>query len=127
MVLPYSTFQQLPFVPPVPSSVLASAWIIPPLYTDVVGSPTPAASGLQPSITITGSLTENGHAEEEVPPAHLNYPLLSPISLLGGAAHRANGPPGLFFVCRSRNLSGSESNLWNSPRNMKPTLLSLQS
>ncbi|KAL8283662.1 hypothetical protein RQP46_005457 [Phenoliferia psychrophenolica] len=105
LVLPYSTFQQLPFVPPVPSSVLASAWIIPPLYTDVIGSPTPPPSGLHPSITVTGDLAEPVPTQD-APPPHHDYPLLSPISLLGGAAHRANGPPGLFFVCRSRNLSG---------------------
>lgn len=29
---PYTTFQQLSFVPPIPSSVLSSAWTIPPLY-----------------------------------------------------------------------------------------------
>ncbi|KAK4699770.1 hypothetical protein P7C70_g6487, partial [Phenoliferia sp. Uapishka_3] len=104
-VLPYSTFQQLPFVPPVPSSVLASAWIIPPLYTDVTSSVDDVPdyqSEYRPSITVTG---DRGGKEDE-PPAHEDYPLLSPISLLGGAAHRANGPPGLFFVCRSRNLSG---------------------
>lgn len=121
--LPYSTFQQLPFVPPVPSSVLSSAWIIPPLYTDVVGSGSPEQSppslspelnvhtdGLgNPSITVTGD--HEGVAGRE----DLSYnplaggsdlPLLSPISLLGGAAHRANGPPGLFFVSKGKNLSG---------------------
>ncbi|KAM0755931.1 hypothetical protein T439DRAFT_320630 [Meredithblackwellia eburnea MCA 4105] len=112
--LPYSTFQQLPFVPPVPSSVLASAWIIPPLYTDVVGgdgpstsatSPPTQMSGIQPSITVTGE-PDLSFSHFQPPPNPHDYPLLSPISLLGGAAQRANGPPGLFFVSRGRNLSG---------------------
>ncbi|KAI5480073.1 mitogen-activated protein kinase kinase kinase kinase 4-like protein [Pseudohyphozyma bogoriensis] len=96
--LPYTTFQQLPFVPPVPSAVLASAWIIPPLYTDVVAG-NETASPLQPSITVTGEAWA-------APPHFQDAPLLSPISLLGGAAQRANGPPGLFFVSKGRNLSG---------------------
>lgn len=125
--LPYSTFQQLPFVPPVPSSVLSSAWIIPPLYSDVVGSGSPEQSPPtlspdfgetldpnsidKPSITVTG---EHGgvaatDADVDYQRAYANgsdLPLLSPISLLGGAAHRANGPPGLFFVSKGKNLSG---------------------
>ncbi|GAA5992014.1 hypothetical protein JCM10908_000699 [Rhodotorula pacifica] len=68
----YSAFQQLPCIPPVPASVLASAWTIPPLYTDVVSDD---AS-------------------------------LSPVSLLGGAALRNNGPPGLFFCSKGMELSG---------------------
>ncbi|KAK4055227.1 hypothetical protein OIV83_000507 [Microbotryomycetes sp. JL201] len=83
--LPYTTFQQLPFVPPVPSSVLSSAWTIPPLYTDVVtSSPDPGSSratAVQP-------------------------PLLSPVSLLSGAAPRGDGRPGLFFVSKGDSLSG---------------------
>ncbi|GAA5827052.1 hypothetical protein JCM11251_002223 [Rhodosporidiobolus azoricus] len=119
---PYSTFQQLSFVPPVPSSVLSSAWTIPPLYTDVVaGSPAPPADAafddelIQPAITVTGS---NGIVSEGADEIAANMaaaaaaadgtdlPLLSPISLLGGAASRQNGPPGLFFVSKGRNLSG---------------------
>lgn len=102
--LPYTTFQQLPFVPPVPSSVLSSAWIIPPLYTDVVGgdSPDPSPSSLsphldpvhQPSITVTGDASIDDSPRRPLGADTSNLPLLSPISLLGGAAHRANGPPG---------------------------------
>lgn len=105
--LPYSTFQQLPFVPPVPSSVLSSAWIIPPLYTDVVGGDSPelsspsaspdlgANSFEHPSITVTGDGGAGRDAFVQRPMGDSsNLPLLSPISLLGGAAHRANGPPG---------------------------------
>lgn len=118
--LPYSTFQQLPFVPPVPSSVLASAWVIPPLYSDVVGGDA-GPSGPHPSITVTTTGERdvfsfpdlNGEEDLSPPPSFSHrvpsrdYPLLSPVSLLGGAAQRANGPPGLFFVNRGRNLSGS--------------------
>ncbi|GAA5898688.1 hypothetical protein JCM6882_000898 [Rhodosporidiobolus microsporus] len=119
---PYSTFQQLAFVPPVPSSVLSSAWTIPPLYTDVVaGSPAPPAQALfdddqpQPAITVTGANGAVSDAEESLAASMAaaaavangaDLPLLSPISLLGGAALRQNGPPGLFFVSKGRNLSG---------------------
>ncbi|BGP36622.1 hypothetical protein JCM10449v2_000523 [Rhodotorula kratochvilovae] len=116
--LPYSTFQQLPFVPPVPSSVLSSAWTIPPLYSDVVagGSPAPSQSSEdeqpQPSITVTGANGIVSEARERVgaAPAPLqtqyDIPLLSPVSLLGGAAIRQNGPPGLFFVSKGQTISG---------------------
>ncbi|KAK4057595.1 hypothetical protein OIO90_001240 [Microbotryomycetes sp. JL221] len=90
--LPYTTFQQLPFVPPVPSSVLSSAWVIPPLYTDVVtASPDPSNSRV-------GSETPSA--------ADLQPPLLSPISLLGGSAPRGHGRPSLFFVSKGNSLSG---------------------
>ncbi|GAA6049505.1 hypothetical protein JCM3770_000820 [Rhodotorula araucariae] len=116
--LPYSTFQQLAFVPPVPSSVLSSAWTIPPLYSDVVAGSSPAPSQgsedeqLQPSITVTGA---NGFVSEphgrgipEPAPTQSEFdiPLLSPVSLLGGAAVRQNGPPGLFFVSKGKTVSG---------------------
>ncbi|KAM0793450.1 hypothetical protein ACM66B_000894 [Microbotryomycetes sp. NB124-2] len=84
--LPYTTFQQLPFVPPVPSSVLSSAWTIPPLYADVVttSSPNPGSSGTSTA----------------------QPPLLSPVSLLSGAAPRGHGRPNLFFVSKGDSLSG---------------------
>lgn len=113
--LPYTTFQQLPFVPPVPSSVLSSAWIIPPLYADVVGSASPPqaaspwlSSTEQPSIRVThdGGECSNAPSAPGAFQDGMVPPLLSPISLLGGAAHRANGPPGLFFVSKGKNLSG---------------------
>ena len=114
--LPYTTFQQLPFVPPVPSSVLSSAWTIPPLYTDVVGSgsaasppPPPHAFNTVPHITQSGELGAGLPAAEEEAPGFAmneNLPLLSPISLLGGTAQRQAGPPGLFFVSKGKNLSG---------------------
>lgn len=116
--LPYTTFQQLPFVPPVPSSVLSSAWTIPPLYADVVASPAQSQSSseedpLQPSITVTGANGIEGDVEERVtgPPSlpsqpGLDIPLLSPVSLLGGAATRHTGPPGLFFVSKGQSISG---------------------
>ncbi|GAA5852956.1 hypothetical protein JCM9279_000092 [Rhodotorula babjevae] len=117
--LPYSTFQQLPFVPPVPSSTLSSAWTIPPLYSDVVGgSPPPPSSSddedlLGPSITVTSTSGVDGAVcartgAPPVPPPHggLDIPLLSPVSLLGGAAIRHNGPPGLFFVSKGSSISG---------------------
>ncbi|GAA5872266.1 hypothetical protein JCM3774_003330 [Rhodotorula dairenensis] len=80
----YSGFQQLPFIPPFPPSILGPSWVIPPLYTDVV---TDAAGPAAPPI-----------ADAEL--------LLPPVSLLGGAALRNNGPPGLFF-CSKRGTTSS--------------------
>ncbi|GAA5919165.1 hypothetical protein JCM1841_002481 [Sporobolomyces salmonicolor] len=114
--IPYTTFQQLPFVPPVPSSVLSSAWTIPPLYTDVVaGSPAPQTPSLddsafpRPSIAVAGD-SGSPSASDHDPAAGRPFraedlPLLSPISLLGGAALHANGPPGLFFVSKGKSLT----------------------
>ena len=92
---PYTTFQQLSFIPPVPASVLASAYVIPPTYNSVVGGdesePFPASSS-------------NGRISLDVidsPP-----PLLSPISLLADHPTRHTGPPGLFFVSRGKATTG---------------------
>lgn len=104
---PYTSFQQLPFVPPVPSSVLSSAYTIPPLYTDVVGpaAPSPNFPLQQPSITVTQeSGTDEANVSPPPPPNEYDLPLLSPISLLGG--QRQTGPPGLFFVSKGANLTG---------------------
>ncbi|GJN91514.1 hypothetical protein Rhopal_004537-T1 [Rhodotorula paludigena] len=63
----------------------------------------------QPSITVTGAGPSSnglGHQRDVSSDANLDIPLLSPISLLGGAAHRQIGPPGLFFVSKGQNLSG---------------------
>ncbi|GAA5913181.1 hypothetical protein JCM8208_001693 [Rhodotorula glutinis] len=116
--LPYSTFQQLPFVPPVPSSTLSLAWTIPPLYSDVVGdSPPQPSTGddddlLGPAITVTsvngvdGAVSARAGAPPPPPPhGGFDIPLLSPVSLLGGAAIRHNGPPGLFFVSKGSSIS----------------------
>lgn len=112
--LPYTTFQQLPFVPPVPSSVLSSAWTIPPLYTDVVGSGNVSAASPPHPINRLPNITGSGELGAGIPPPedeaafsmNENLPLLSPISLLGGAAQRQMGAPGLFFVSKGKNLSG---------------------
>lgn len=79
----YTGFQQLPFIPPFPPSILAPSWIIPPLYTDVVSDPRGPAA----------------------PRAAKSESLLPPISLLGGAALRNNGPPGLFFCSKRGDAS----------------------
>ncbi|GAA6058745.1 hypothetical protein JCM10212_003433 [Sporobolomyces blumeae] len=105
---PYTTFSQLPFVPPVPSSVLSSAWTIPPLYTDVVArSPSPPSTMLSdnPSFTVSGDVDPSA-ATSATPAPSADLPLLSPVSLLGGPALRGNGPPGLFFVSRGNTLTG---------------------
>ncbi|TKA51927.1 hypothetical protein B0A53_04957 [Rhodotorula sp. CCFEE 5036] len=81
----YSALQQLPLIPPVPSSILAPSWIIPPLYTDVVPDSDIAMH--------MGPTTDDAE------------PLLPPVSLLGGAALRNNGPPGLFFCSKGANAS----------------------
>ncbi|GAA5999697.1 hypothetical protein JCM5350_003952, partial [Sporobolomyces pararoseus] len=80
---PYRGFTQLGFIPPLPSSLLSSQWTIPPLYRDVVAKP----------------------SDSSLPPPD-TPPLLSPVSLLGGAALRNNVRPGLFFVSRGASLTG---------------------
>ncbi|SCZ98405.1 BZ3500_MvSof-1268-A1-R1_Chr7-1g09126 [Microbotryum saponariae] len=112
---PYTTFQQLPFIPPVPSSILASAWTIPPLYTDVIGADADADAGAMddadanvampdPPFSIPTAVYSNKAFSTGA--SRIEPPLLSPISLLGPAAHRSQGPPGLFFVTKGSNLSG---------------------
>lgn len=103
--LTYTTFQQLPFVPPVPSSVLSAAWVIPPLYDDVVKNESPSSQQSasfnfnidRPTRTVSGDANEPG-STASVPA--VAPPLLSPVSLIGGAAQRSSGPPGLFFVTK---------------------------
>lgn len=91
--IPYSTFQQLDaFIPNLPSAVLSSAWIIPPLYLDVIGSAPPSAS-IRPSV-------------DDLPPSFDTAPLLSPVSLLGTSPNALDGPPPLFFVTRGKSLTG---------------------
>ncbi|GAA6022642.1 hypothetical protein JCM11491_001148 [Sporobolomyces phaffii] len=95
---PYSTFCQLPFVPALPSGLLSSSWIIPPTYSDVVArSPSPGID-LDPSVANSHKVGSDRDLSE--------LPLLSPVSLLGGAALRNNGRPGLFFVSRGSSLTG---------------------
>ncbi|MBW0462002.1 hypothetical protein O181_001717 [Austropuccinia psidii MF-1] len=50
-LFPYTTFQQLQFIPPLPPSVLASTFVIPPTYETVVlagGGPKPIEAPNQP-------------------------------------------------------------------------------
>lgn len=104
---PYTTFQQLPFIPPVPSSILASAWTIPPLYTDVVGADADAeADAAMPNPPFSIPTALHSKKAFTTGASRIEPPLLSPISLLGPAAHRSQGPPGLFFVTKGSNLSG---------------------
>ncbi|SCV71007.1 BQ2448_3769 [Microbotryum intermedium] len=104
---PYTTFQQLPFIPPVPSSILASAWTIPPLYTDVVGADADAeADAAMPESPFSIPTAVHSNKASRPGSSRIEPPLLSPISLLGPAVHGSQGPPGLFFVTKGSNLSG---------------------
>ncbi|GAA5885535.1 hypothetical protein JCM16303_002247 [Sporobolomyces ruberrimus] len=94
---PYTTFSQLALIPPLPSGALSSSWTIPPLYADVVAR-SPRSGDRVDTLCIL--VSENSRTYQ---PA--GTPLLSPISLLGGAALRNNGPPGLFFVSRGNSLT----------------------
>lgn len=101
----FTTWQQLAFIPPVPPSVLASAFVIPPTYDSVVGS-TPA-----PKQAATFQVTAEGADSQDhgmlTPPeaSPTLVPLLSPISLLANHPSRHSGPPGLFFVSRGRHMT----------------------
>ncbi|GAA5899139.1 uncharacterized protein JCM6883_005120 [Sporobolomyces salmoneus] len=111
---PYTTFTQLESIPPLPSGILSSQWTIPPLYQDVV-----AGSSTAPSPLVSDE-----------------PPLLSPVSLLRGAAMRNNGRPGLFYVSRGNALTGivtadgksiiKKPICWSSDPTRSPTDDSLQ-
>lgn len=88
----FTTFQQLLYIPPVPASVLAPAYVIPPTYDSVISSSSMPSQPVQ---------TEN-QTGPPPPSQHPNAPLLSPISLLSNHPARANGPPGLFYVSRGK-------------------------
>lgn len=109
---PYSTFSQLPFIPPVPSGVLSSSWTIPPLYTDVIATK---------SISSNDTTEDGLLAKPDV--GNSNLPLLSPVSLLRGAAMRgAAGPPGLFLVTKGDSLSGIVTSEGKSGKLLCPLL-----
>jgi hypothetical protein len=98
---PYCTFQQLQTIPPVPPSVLAASFLIPPTYDSVVnatGRNNTRRQGLEP-------LDEANEAPPQpvAPPSPSQAPLLSPISLLTNHLSRNSSPPGLFFVSRGRH------------------------
>lgn len=93
---PFSTFQQLAFVPPIPPSVLAPSYVIPPTYDSVIRTTPPSTSSdvPRPSVDRLKSAGSEGPTQ-----------LLSPISLLtnfGGW----NSDPALFFVSRGKRLTG---------------------
>ncbi|KAH8925918.1 hypothetical protein BT69DRAFT_1067354 [Atractiella rhizophila] len=96
---PYTTFQQLAFLPPVPSSILASSYVIPPRYESVVDStpaPPPKDVAVAPETPITPT----------TPGLDGRSSLLSPISLLSNPTAQAHGPPGLFFVTKAKQITG---------------------
>ncbi|GAA5923539.1 uncharacterized protein JCM15063_003681 [Sporobolomyces koalae] len=93
----YSTFSQLPFIPPLPSGVLSSSWTIPPLYSDVIAGVTDQNLPVSLSARTPESPRTVDRPEQS---------LLSPVSLLDGAALRDNVRPGLFFVTRSDISTG---------------------
>lgn len=90
----FSTFQQLMYIPPVPASVLAPAYVIPPTYSSVIQSnPMPEQA------------EQHSGPSSSSPPTRLHNPdapLLSPISLLANHPATSNGPPGLFYVSRGK-------------------------
>ena len=116
--LAFSTFQQLGEIPPVPASVLASAFVIPRAFADaiaradtaatyetVVGStPQPSQDGFPGFVqSADAQRTPDMSADDS---GVLGVPLLSPISLLANHPARSSGPPGLFFVSRGRGMTG---------------------
>lgn len=109
-VVPYTTFQQLEYLPPVPPSVLSSSYIIPPTYEAVLSaSPAPVQgegtlSPLRPSMVSAPSPLV---VQRAMPiDSASSTPLLSPVSLLSNPSAKNNGPPGLFFVSKGRNSTG---------------------
>lgn len=144
---PYTTFQQLSFTPPLPASVLASTYVIPPSYEAVVTAsthntpavlqrstmgPSPSPDQHSPSVTVHlphGSDVD-GADSRLMSPDPSSMPLLSPVSLLAPSIHRQAGPPGLFWISRGRKITAivdcdgrsvlKRPFLWQSPAS-KPT------
>ena len=122
--IPYTTFQQLEYLPPIPPSVLSSSYVIPPTYEAVLSaSPMPtqeAFRALSPNLSRSsraGSPAVNLLSNDAFSHAHThsdsglgqdtaNTPLLNPVSLLANPAAKNNGPPGLFFVSKGKNTTG---------------------
>jgi hypothetical protein len=108
-VVPYTTFQQLEYLPPVPPSVLSSSYIIPPTYETVLSaSPAPIQGegtlGLFSSVSSMPSpLDSRGPLSTD---SVTGTPLLSPVSLLSNPSAKNSGPPGLFFVSKGRTSTG---------------------
>jgi hypothetical protein len=99
VAIPYSSFQQLDtIVPNLPSAILSSSWVIPPLYVDVIG-----LGGSRTIDTRNGegvsSFQNASTSTATLPPQFDPTPLLSPVSLI-------NPIDGLFFVTRGNNLTG---------------------
>ena len=110
--IPYTTFQQLEYLPPVPASILSASYIIPPTYESVLSaSPMPGSHGLlntlspHPSAASSvPSSTALANAAPEVRGSD-GTPRLNPVSLLANPTAKNPGPPGFFFVSKGKNLT----------------------
>jgi hypothetical protein len=108
-VVPYTTFQQLEYLPPVPPSVLSSSYIIPPTYETVLSaSPAPMQGEgtlclFSPVSSMPSPLDSRGPLSTD---SAAGTPLLSPVSLLSNPSAKNTGPPGLFFVSKGRTSTG---------------------
>jgi hypothetical protein len=114
-VIPYTTFQQLEYLPPLPASVLSASYIIPPTYDSVLSaSPMPSQDGFsnasspysRSSTPAMSRLPSHTFTTALATPSEEPLPLLMPVSLLSNPTARNPGPPGLFFVSKGRTLTG---------------------
>lgn len=130
---PYTTFQQLEYLPVVPPSVLSSSYVIPPTYDSVLATGSPMPSQLSNGVFDTPNLGSSSgllspptqhntpHIGSSRTPVMLSgetfanantttatapdTPLLSPVSLLANPSARNIGPPGLFFVSKGKGMT----------------------
>lgn len=123
--IPYTTFQQLEYLPPIPPSVLSSSYVIPPTYEAVLSaSPMPAqeafsralspnlgssSRAISPAVNLLSNdafTHAHTHSDSGMGQDPASTPLLNPVSLLANPAAKNNGPPGLFFVSKGKNSTG---------------------
>lgn len=108
--LPYTTFQQLEYLPVLPPSVLSSNYVIPPTYEAVLSaSPMPSQdgfrNGMSPELRSASPALLSSSVFTDATAVDSPTPLLSPVSLLTNPTARNAGPPGLFFVTKGKDLT----------------------
>ena len=117
-LVPYTTFQQLEYLPPVPPSALSSSYIIPPTYHSVVSaSPIPCYDGhfysgmtmpsrvQSPAFNILSTDVFSNAVQPQSHDSSNGPPRLNPVSLLANPTAGNPGPPGFFFVSKGKNLT----------------------
>lgn len=104
--LPYTTFQQLEYLPQIPPSVLASSYIIPPTYETVLSaSPNPESS--------------NGMFRSQMTSASSSMSNISSLDRVAGCPHIPKHAP-LEDNCSTTPSIGHSSHLTSPPMLLNP-------